>query len=206
MIFIPISLALLAFSTGMFLLAKTRKENLSRFFKAISYLIIIASFLIICLTVIGGLKSILICRIDNLENRECMMHMQEQIAWMRGRFSLHGEIGGINSWNGMNLPPNGYERDSLENHLNDLTGRNDWEIGQQSEKLNLTSEQIKKVQEIFKNSIPQEEEKLTQTNRNNKEVFEKIMREEHQNKMEAIKKILTPIQLRLFNESNLDEM
>ena len=116
MIFIPISLALLAFSTGMFLLAKTRKENLSRFFKAMSYFIIIVSFLIICLTFTGGFKSMLMCRIDNLENRECMMHMQEQMAWMRGRFSLHGEVGGMNRWNGMNLPPNGYERDPLEIH------------------------------------------------------------------------------------------
>jgi len=45
MIFISISLTILALTGGMFLLAKSNKDNLGIFFKIIAYFIIIASFL-----------------------------------------------------------------------------------------------------------------------------------------------------------------
>src|ERR1700739_59307 len=52
MIFTSISLIILALTGGMFLLAKTNKDNLSLFFRIISYFIIIGSFLsLVCLTI-----------------------------------------------------------------------------------------------------------------------------------------------------------
>lgn len=44
MIFTSISLTILALTGGMFLLAKTNKDNLGLFFKIIAYFIIITSF------------------------------------------------------------------------------------------------------------------------------------------------------------------
>jgi len=45
MILVPVSITLLALSTGMFLLAKANKDNLGVFYKIVAYFIIVASFL-----------------------------------------------------------------------------------------------------------------------------------------------------------------
>jgi Spy/CpxP family protein refolding chaperone len=93
----------------------------------------------------------------------------------------------------------------MENHHHDSwNDRKEWEIKRLTEKLNLTNEQVIKVQEIFKNSV-QEEAKRNETNEN-EEKYGNLMREEHHKKMEAIKKILTPEQLKLFNENKEDGM
>jgi ABC-type lipoprotein release transport system permease subunit len=118
MIFILIPLALLALTAGMFLLAKTRKENLGKFFKAISYFIIIASFLIMCLTLIGGFTRMLMHRMHHMENHERMMPMQHYMHDMRGRFSPHEEMRGMNRWSRMNKMQDGGERDTIQSNEN----------------------------------------------------------------------------------------
>ena len=54
MILVSISLALIALLGGMFLLAKTQKDNLNLFFKVVAYFIIVVSFLSIGCIVLRG--------------------------------------------------------------------------------------------------------------------------------------------------------
>jgi|GEM_PF-5202160 len=115
MIFIPISVALLALTSGMLLLAKTRKENLGKFFKVISYFIIISSFLIMGLTIIGGFTRMLLRKMDHNGNSECTMHIQNRKPWMKEEFMHHEDLRGMERWHENRLQ-NENETDTLENH------------------------------------------------------------------------------------------
>jgi Spy/CpxP family protein refolding chaperone len=173
MILISVSLALLAVTAGMFLLAKTRKESLGIFFKAISYFIIIAGFLIICLGLIGAFTRMIMRKTHPTENHECHTHHQ----YHKAAFKRHQRIG---RWNKMQ---NSDEIHGEEGYLHN--DGYEWEIKRLSEKLNLTSEQISKIREIFNKNIQQKEQQLNQ-------------------RKEAIKKALNPEQLIIFNENKVD--
>ena len=127
MIFIPI--ALLALAGGMFLLAKTRKEDLGRFFEFISYFIIIASFLIMSLAIIHCFTKILVRRACHLQNHECIMETQNQIPQIGKKFSHHEEMEGMNGC--YKMRKDGKNDTTIENHCNHRLNRKyDWEIGE----------------------------------------------------------------------------
>ena len=178
MMLVSVSLALLAVTAGMFLLAKTRKEGLSIFFKAISYFIIIAGFLVICLGLIGGFTRMIMQKIHHSENHECRTH-QHHLPWMKEEFKHHEGMGRSGRWDKMR------GNDGI-NHVEEHHNGSEWKIKRLSEKLNLTSEQISKIEDIFKKNIQQIEAEQNQ-------------------RREAIKKVLNPQQLTIFNESKEDD-
>src|SRR4051812_43753689 len=51
---LSVSLCLISLASGMFLLGKTNKDNLSLFFRVISYFIIVVSFLTLACTAMQG--------------------------------------------------------------------------------------------------------------------------------------------------------
>ena len=212
--FIPISLALLALSAGMFLLAKTNKEDLGKSFKVISYFIIICSFLVMALTVVCGFTRMILHkarghkherrfhpgmyrmhrpffhhgggygRMERWNDEEDGRGPEYENEHHRFGYGYEGQERFSNRWEGMESNPE--ERlERMTRHL--------------SEKMNLNADQTHKLQEILKASMQKENEIRTQTN-GNREEFKKLSRENWQNRSEAIKKILTPEQLKLYNE------
>ena len=92
MILIATSLSLLAIVAGMHLLAKTKKEDLGKFFKYVSYFVIVVGFLsIACI----GARGIMHCRYgrghcgmqqgcEGMEDRNCPMGMRKHCREMMG--------------------------------------------------------------------------------------------------------------------------
>ena len=82
-----ISLALLVIVAGMFLLAKTSKDNLGKFFKIVSYFVIISGFLVIFCSITYGIVRMKMrheCKSCNREmfmNRGCEMMMHRHFGF-----------------------------------------------------------------------------------------------------------------------------
>jgi Spy/CpxP family protein refolding chaperone len=206
--FIPISLALLTLSAGMFLLAKTNKEDLGKFFRVISFFIIISSFLVMGLTIVRGFTRMILHK----------AHMQERMAYPEHRmhykyfdhgYRNRGSYERMGRWNDEEnrMPGEENERHEFERHehfehhemnpeerLEKMTKRF-------SENLNLKPDQVNKLKEILKASLQKENEIRSQNN-GDREQLGKLLKENRQGRIEAIKKILTPEQLKQFNEKH----
>lgn len=103
MFIVAVPLTLLVITGGMFLLAKTQKENLGNLFKYVSYFIIIAGFLALACTVARGVKR----KIMGRQHMERCMPMQmncmqggmgmgccNQMMMSGGGCNHHGILGG----------------------------------------------------------------------------------------------------------------
>jgi hypothetical protein len=225
--FIPISLALLALSAGMLLLAKTNKDNLGLFFKSISLFIIIGSFLVMGLAIVSGITRMMLHggheqgahrhhkRHHNFYGaeggqRNWRHHWNSDENNMRGYGENEGrgefEHGEFEEGRGPEhhgfghgeFGHGGFERHEWQGN-NNMDERMERKSKHLSEMLKLNSDQETKLKEIMKTSMEKEKEIWTKSN-GDREQFKKLSKENHQNTTESIKKILTPEQLKLFNE------
>jgi len=220
--FISISLALIALCAGMLLLAKTNKDNLGLFFKSISFFFIIGSFLVMILSAVFGFTRMMFHHRHN-EKRSHRHHKKHHKFhgghWQRNHYWNSEE--GAMSWHGENNDndpggfephepgeqPNGFEHHRGSqgfDHGNGQDNRNDRverRTKHLTEQLKLTPDQTSKLQEIFKTSLEKEKE-IRQKSNGDWEAFKKGAKENRQQRTEAIKKILTPEQLKVFNENN----
>jgi hypothetical protein len=96
MILIAASFSLLVIVAGMFLLAKTQKENLSRLFKYVSYFVIIVGFL----NFFGGGACMLMrmcmkhCA-ENCETKHCKKSKRDKHCKMERCEQMKCEMGGM---------------------------------------------------------------------------------------------------------------
>lgn len=204
--FMPISLALLALSAGMFLLAKTNKEDLGKFFKVISFFIIICSFLVMGLTIVRGYTKMILHQTKMQEGMFYPEHRMHREFFHHSRGN-EGSYERMNRWNNGEDRMRGEENEHHEferhEHPEYSEGNADERLERMtkrfSENLNLNPEQVRKLQEILKPSI-QKENEIRSKNNGDREQLRKLLKENRQSRVEAIKKILTPAQLKQFNE------
>jgi len=210
--FIPVSLALLVLTAGMFLLAKTNKDNLGRFFKFISIFIIACSFLIMGLSLVRGFTKMILHKAQRQEQGFYREHRQHHRS-----FDREHPYRRMQDWNNRdeenNMPE--YENEHRSHEFENFREPHQFRDHGWSEKnggmrvermveryttsLNLTADQIIKLKEILKSSFQKQKELMSQPN-GNREQFRKLAKENRESRMEAIKKILTPEQLKVFNE------
>src|SRR5260221_10294914 len=98
MLYISISITLFALLGGMYLLAKTKKEMLGKFFTWISYLIIVVSLLVLICQCTRGVMRMVYHNRGYYESENCCM-MREGGMW-HGRCVMH--------FNGCNIGGGGY--------------------------------------------------------------------------------------------------
>jgi len=88
MILIASSFSLLVIVAGMFLLAKTQKDNLSNFFKYVSYFVILVGFL----NLFGGTACMLIHKCMKHCAAQCKEHCEKPGRGKHGHMGMgHGE-------------------------------------------------------------------------------------------------------------------
>ncbi len=226
--------ALLVIIAGMFLLAKTKKEDLGRFFKFISYTVVISGFVIILIVVQLSILRMAGQSRNNFmyfgwhygNDKEMpfpppcnhkMMMMNDDMMEGNHHFIKKIEIDGNNKCGMMKMDGNavcemgpGCMMKMRDNNgcgtnpacnLKCLSPQERAIIIAKriSDKVSLTTDQLPKVQTLILD-ISNKKEAIIKTGNEDPIKLEGLMKKHRQESMDALKKLLTPAQIKLLPE------
>jgi hypothetical protein len=231
----PLAIILFAFLVivaGMFLLARTRKDELGRFFKFISYLVVISGFAIILIVIqLSIFRMFGECRnrfshfgMHKGFNKEMpcpvgdnkMIFMNEEIM-DEGNLVRKIEINGdedpcmmkTGGNNGCGMGPGGMMKIQLDKSCGNGPACDLKCLAPQeramiitkriSDKVTLSTEQFTKVQALILD-ISGKREILMKQSINDPIKMDAMMKQHHQESMDALKKLLTAAQIKLLPE------
>ncbi len=226
---VAISFALLAIVAGMFLLAKTRKDNLGKCFSFMSWFVVFSGFIIILFAVSAGTCKYvhhhkMMCNKEmncKFDKKPCMMGDFDGCRGMccmncdkiccehnMGKMGCELGMGKMGCGPGMGKMGcgQGMGKMGCEPGMGRIGYNSDmWKMTPEekvdkcikicSERMKLTNEQIPKVREIILKSIKDREQNMKTAGGCNA-TCEKLCDKTNKDKMEALKKVLTPEQLK----------
>jgi len=227
--------ALLVIIAGMYLLAKTKKEDLGRFFKFISYFVVISGLAIILIVIqLSIFRMVGVCREKFMHmrmNKECNKEMPFQMGnhkmcMMMNNDEMDGcnkvvkkiEIVGDDKCDMMKMDGNNMPCGMGPTCMMKMGGDKSCGTGSGcdlkclspeeramvitkriSDKVTLTADQFTKVQALILDISNKKEAMMKQTD-GDPIKLEGMMKKYKQENMDAIKKLLTPAQIKLLPE------
>ena len=204
-----VSFTLLALIAGMFLLAHTKKDNLGGFFKFISWFVIVSSIVMMVYAIsANSCRLMMRCKMGcdkEMMMGKCGMHGPEGMMGCCGHDGMMGgcdkeKMGCCDKEKGMM----GCDKDKEKMGCKDMDKmtpeqKADAKVKMLTEKIKLTPEQAPKVKDIFLKCYQSCDMNMKDA-KGDKDKCNKMCEKNCKDKVEALKKVLTPEQFKNLPE------